>query len=47
LGTHSNGEEGKIDAAFETKGHGMLFLCFEEERNCYYNNRRMGVTNYL
>jgi hypothetical protein len=42
LGTHSDGEEGKTNAAFETKGHGMLLLCFEEEGDCCYNSKRMG-----
>jgi hypothetical protein len=39
LDTHSDGEEGKTDAAFETEGQGMLLLCSEEGDCC---SRRMG-----
>ncbi len=41
LGTHLDGEEGKTNATFETDGHGMLLLCFEEERD-YCCIKRMG-----
>jgi hypothetical protein len=42
LGTHSDGEEGKIDATFEIEGLGMLLLCSKEEGDCCCNRRRMG-----
>jgi hypothetical protein len=41
LGTHSDGEEGKIDASLEIEGQGMLLLCSEEEGNCCSRRRRM------
>jgi hypothetical protein len=41
LGTHLDGEEGKTDAAFETKGQGMLLLCSQEEGDCC-SSRRLG-----
>jgi hypothetical protein len=42
LGTHLDGEEGKLDATFEREGQGMLLLCFKEKGDCCCNNMRMG-----
>jgi hypothetical protein len=41
FGTHSNGEEGKTNAAFKIEGQGMLLMC-SEEGNCCCSNKRMG-----
>ncbi len=40
LGTHSDDEERKTAAAFETEGQGMLLLCSEKGDCCC--SRRMG-----